>query len=213
MPKTFLPLFAFFLVPLLTAFYLFGILKSLSPQGDIDPSAITGNHDSTAKTAFFNDEPLTIPSPLAQVKLPSSKVLGQATGAKRIEIDLTNQRLYAYQGDTQIYNFLVSTGLWGKTPTGAFSIWGKFRYVRMTGGSKFLHTYYDLPNVPFTMFFYNDEIPKYKGFGIHGTYWHHNFGHPMSHGCINMQTDQAALIYAWADPGTTVVIYGQAPTN
>jgi hypothetical protein len=98
----------------------------------------------------------------------------------------------------------------------------------MEGGSKALHTYYYVPHVPYTMYFYNDQTPKYRGYGIHGTYWHSNFGHPMSHGCINMQTDQAGLLYYWAqpdlegkqsiwasdnNPGTPVLIYGQTPTS
>ena len=58
---------------------------------------------------------------------------------------------------------------------------------------------YDLPDVPWTMYFYQD-------YGIHGTYWHHNFGHPMSHGCVNMQTDDAKWLYDWAPLGTSVLI-------
>ena len=96
----------------------------------------------------------------------------------------------------------------------------------MEGGSKVLRTYYYLPNVPFVMYFYNDEIPKWRGFGLHGTYWHSNFGHPMSHGCINMRTEEAGQLYYWSqpdlrgrgsilagddNPGTSVVIYGEAP--
>lgn len=44
---------------------------------------------------------------------------------------------------------------------------------------------YDLPNVPYTMYFY-------QGYGLHGTYWHNNFGTPMSHGCVNMPTPERA---------------------
>ena len=58
----------------------------------------------------------------------------------------------------------------------------------------------DLPNVPYTMYFY-------KGYGIHGTYWHHNFGHPMSHGCVNMRTSDAAWLFNWASVGTPVVTH------
>lgn len=98
----------------------------------------------------------------------------------------------------------------------------------MSGGSTALGTYYYLPNVPYTMFFANDEIPNWRGFGIHGTYWHDNFGHPMSHGCINMRTEEAALLYYWAqpdlegkpsvwaseeNPGTEIVIFGTAPSS
>ena len=63
----------------------------------------------------------------------------------------------------------------------------------MSGGSKELGTYYYLPNVPNNMFFY-------KGYAIHGAYWHNNFGHPMSHGCVNEPLANAAQIFEWAEP-------------
>jgi hypothetical protein len=78
------------------------------------------------------------------------------------------------------------------------------------------------------MFFASSEVPSWRGFGIHGTYWHNNFGHPMSHGCVNMKTEEVAQLYYWADPalgdkpsikatsenqGTQVVIYGVAPNS
>ncbi len=122
------------------------------------------------------------------------------------------------------YEFLISSGKWGKTPTGDFMTWIKLRSTRMTGGSKAIGTYYNLPNVPFVMFYYNNEIAKSRGFSFHGTYWHNNFGHPMSHGCINMRTDQAEKIYYWSKPsplgsttyakaneGTKIIVYGTAP--
>jgi len=59
---------------------------------------------------------------------------------------------------------------------------------------------YDLANVPWTMFFY-------AGYAIHGTYWHNNFGHPMSHGCVNMTTTEAKWLYEWAPKGTLVVVH------
>ena len=79
----------------------------------------------------------------------------------------------------------------------------------MSGGSKELGTYYYLPNVPYIMFFYNDKVSKSTGYSLHGTYWHNNFGVPMSHGCINMRTGDVAQIYNWATVGTTVTIYGK----
>ena len=78
----------------------------------------------------------------------------------------------------------------------------------MIGGSKDLGTYYNLPNVPNNMFFY-------KGYAIHGAYWHNNFGHPMSHGCINSPLASVAQLFEWTGP---VVPSGQniahaAPDN
>lgn len=178
--------------------------------------------------AFFLNSPITVPNFLAQLPKPS-KVLGDTNFDKKIFVDLTNQTLYAYEDENLIYSFLVSTGKWGKTPTGVFNIWGKFRYTKMSGGSTALRTYYYLPNVPYVMFFSNEKIAAGRGFGIHGTYWHDNFGHPMSHGCINMKTSEAGLIYEWStpsipngkntirssdeNPGTQIIIYGKTPAS
>ncbi len=184
--------------------------------------------DPKDTSAIFQNTPLTVPNYLAKLPTPK-KVLGDSNADKKIYVDLNNQMLYAYEGENLIYSFLVSTGKWGKTPTGVFSIWGKFRYTKMSGGSTALHTYYYLPNVPYVMFFENDQIAATRGFSIHGTYWHENFGHPMSHGCVNMKTSEAALVYEWANPripdgkktirsstenpGTQIIIYGTAPKS
>ena len=40
----------------------------------------------------------------------------------------------------------------------------------------------------------------------HGTYWHNNFGHPMSHGCVNMTNEDAKWLYEWAPRGTLVLV-------
>lgn len=154
-------------------------------------------------------------------------VLAEYTGGgnKHIYIDLSKQELYAYEDNHLIYTFPVSSGKWYPTPTGDFKIWIKVRYTKMSGGSTALHTYYYLPNVPYVMFFSNDKIAQSRGFSLHGTYWHDNFGHPMSHGCVNMRTADAETLYYWTspkvlanttyasneDPGTPITIYGEAP--
>ena len=132
----------------------------------------------------------------------AANVLGQTTtGAEKwIEIDLSDQRLYMKEGTNSVGSFLVSTGKWSPTPTGEWRIWTKLRYTRMKGGSKALGTFYDLPNVPYTMYYY-------KGYGIHGAYWHNNFGHPMSHGCVNMKPEEAGVVFNWASVGTRVVVH------
>lgn len=111
-------------------------------------------------------------------------------GEKHIYIDLSTQTLIAYQGTTQILKTLVSTGKWGRTPTGNFHIWEKLLSTRMTGGEG--EDFYDLPNVQYVMYFYHD-------FGLHAAYWHDNFGHTMSHGCVNMRLVDAKALYYWAD--------------
>ncbi|MFA6918552.1 MAG: L,D-transpeptidase family protein [Patescibacteria group bacterium] len=114
---------------------------------------------------------------------------------KFIDVDLKNQKLTYWQDGRKLDTFLISSGLASKpTPKGLFSIFKKRPKVNMVG------TDYNLPNVPW--------VASFKGaYTIHGTYWHSNFGHVMSHGCVNMLTAQAKLIYDWVDIGTKVIIY------
>lgn len=198
-----------------------------SSQQRIDPNNLNGEIDTSETTAIFNNKKLRAITFLPN-QSPTLPVLGTTNGEKRIEVDLTHQRLYAYEGDWKVFDFLISSGKWGRTPTGEFTIWVKLRSTKMSGGSKALRTYYYLPNVPYVMYFYNADIPQWRGYGIHGTYWHNNFGHPMSHGCINMKTEEVAMLYEWAtpttdgknimhasadNPGTKVIIYGEAPAE
>lgn len=112
-----------------------------------------------------------------------------------IDIDLSEQRLYAYEDDRLIDSFLVSTGTWQHpTLTGQFHVYVKYLYANMSGPG------YYLPNVPYTMYYD-------RGYGIHGTYWHNNFGTPMSHGCINLRTEDARWLFNWSSVGTLVNIH------
>lgn len=149
--------------------------------------------------AVFLNNNIKASDQLADISL----VLGENTGpddSKWIEVDLSEQKLYMKENGNTIKSFLVSSGKWAPTLTGEWRIWTKMRYARMTGGSKALHTFYDLPNVPYTMY-YN------QGYGIHGAYWHNNFGHPMSHGCINMKPEEAGIVFNWASVGTKVIVH------
>ena len=114
-------------------------------------------------------------------------------GEKWIDINLTTQTVTAYQGQTPVYTARASTGTWA-TPTvvGTFSIYVKYASTTMSGPG------YYLTNVPHTMYFY-------RGYGIHGAYWHNNFGTPMSHGCVNLSLPDAEWFYNWAPVGTKVV--------
>lgn len=200
------------------------ILPGLFPaQTPVDPSALTGEFDPRRTQGEFMGKKVIS---YDQTSMSLARVLGSNDQPKRIEVDLANQRLYAYEGSTKVFDFLISSGKWYPTPTGTFHIWGKFRYTKMSGGNPLLHTYYYLPNVPYVMFFSNDKIAASRGFSLHGTYWHNNFGHPMSHGCVNMKTEDAEMLFYWtqpstgekkairadaSNPGTEITIYGEAP--
>ncbi|MBK9924861.1 MAG: L,D-transpeptidase [Anaerolineales bacterium] len=126
---------------------------------------------------------------------PKPVYASTGNGERWIDVDLTNQRTYAYEGDTLVNSFVVSTGTWATpTVTGQYNIYVKYRSARMSGPG------YSLPNVPYIMYFYGS-------YGLHGTYWHNNFGTPMSHGCVNLTTDDAAWLYNWASVGTLVNVH------
>lgn len=216
-------------LPVLIVFAVIGlVLTSVSPR--TCANSISCINDLTTKvengsTGVFEGQSVVAPKIDLSAVDVAQNVLGEATGSgeKHIFVDLTKQTLYAYQGDQLYMSALVSTGKWNKTPTGDFRIWIKLRSTRMSGGQG--ADYYNLPNVPYVMFFSNSVVPAAAGFSLHGAYWHNNFGHPMSHGCINMRIVDAQKLYDWAtpktnggttrssstDPGTLVTIYGQAP--
>jgi hypothetical protein len=176
---------------------------------------LSGKKSSDTK-GEFEGKIVRVPEESTQYALEETQVvLGEMTNNtnKRLYVDLTQQKILAFEGDRLVFDFPVSTGKWYTTPTGEFRIWTWLRYTRMSGGSKANGTYYNLPNVPYTMFFANAQVPKYRGYGIHGAYWHNNFGQPMSHGCVNMREADVAQIYQWTFKDTSIplIIYGTTP--
>lgn len=155
-----------------------------------------GEFDKNARKAVFLNRTLAMPG-FDWALEPDSRVLAATDekAKKRIEISLNKQRLYAYEGDKKVFEFLISSGKWFPTPTGNFRIYSKYRYQTMIGGDQALGTYYNLPNVPYVIYFLG-------GFALHGTYWHNNFGTPMSHGCINLNTADAKKLYYWTNPAS-----------
>lgn len=132
----------------------------------------------------------SVPAPAVP---PSAPAPPSASG-KQIVVVLSEQRVYAYENGVLVRSTLASTGLPAyPTVVGTFSIYLKYPSQLMYGPD------YYLPNVPYVMYFY-------KGYSLHGTYWHSNFGRPMSHGCVNLPTSEAAWFYNWAPLGTTVVV-------
>jgi lipoprotein-anchoring transpeptidase ErfK/SrfK len=112
-----------------------------------------------------------------------------------IEVDLSGQWMKVYKGKKVVKTFSVSTGLPGTpTVTGTFYIHTMLLAQDMAGPG------YYLPDVPFVMYFY-------KNYAIHGTYWHNNFGTPMSHGCVNMRTSEADWLFSYVKIGTRVVVH------
>lgn len=116
------------------------------------------------------------------------------TTEKWIEVDLSEQRVTAYEGVNPVRIFTVSSGLprW-PTVTGTFRIRAKTSSQVMEGGDRAAGDYYYLPNVQWVSYFFED-------YAFHGTYWHNRFGQPMSHGCVNMTNEDAEWLFFWSGP-------------
>ena len=120
---------------------------------------------------------------------------------RRIDVNLSAQQLTAYEGDTPVYHAPVATGKDGfNTPTGTFAIYSKYPMETMTGSTGD-ETWY-VPNIPWVQYVVG-------GVALHGTYWHDRWGtgFRLSHGCINLNIDDAQWLYEWADIGTQVDIH------
>ena len=114
-------------------------------------------------------------------------------GAKWVLIDLSQQTLTAYEGETAIYATLISAGKDrqdSQTHVGLFQVEHKLTYSDMHGEAD---DPYVVDRVPYTLYFNGDEA-------LHGAYWHNSFGSPASHGCINLALADARWLFDWAPP-------------
>lgn len=171
--------------------------KAVSVEAACSAHDLSGETDPSQKVAIFEGKEVPVPEIAFQDSRPP--VLGVSNQERWIEVDLSEQKLRAWEGNSLFLETLVSTGLpWWPTPTGEFRIWSKLRATKMEGGSGAF--YYYLPNVPYVMFFSNDKVPSARGYSLHGTYWHHDFGKPHSHGCVNLPTPVAEKLYWWTNP-------------
>jgi lipoprotein-anchoring transpeptidase ErfK/SrfK len=147
--------------------------------------------------------PSPTPFPTFVSELSESAILpplGLAPAEKWIDVNVASQTLVAYEGGLPVFQTLVSTGK-AQYPTviGQFRIWLRFRSQDMNG-YRLGYDYY-LRNVPYVQYFYQD-------YALHGTFWHSNFGTPMSHGCVNLPTPAAEWLFNWAEYGTLVNVHG-----
>ena len=173
-------------------------LPSLRPSMAI-PVSLNGQNTtpSTTSTATTSVSKLTpvggrmaAPNPEASPAVQAAV----ATGEKWIRVALSEQKVYAYEGQALVNTFLVSTGL-PRTPTvtGEFRMWTRTPIQNMSGGSRASGDYYFLRDVQWVQYFYGD-------YAFHCTYWHTNYGQPASRGCVNMTNEDAKWLFDWAFP-------------
>ena len=175
------------------------MLKDIAAQYGINHAAIAKLNNLANNSILEAGQALRIPSENSLELLEGMEHrLDQSrypTFSERwIEVDLSEQLVVAYDGVTPVRAFVVSTGV-GNTPTvqGTFRIWAKIAMQDMRGGSRAAGTYYHLKDVQNVQYFH-------RGYGFHGTYWHDNYGTPMSHGCVNLTNEDADWLFSWTSP-------------
>lgn len=162
-----------------------------------------GEYNPSERLAYFDNKQVPVlQEDVALDFLKNQKVLSAhltPTGEEKwIEIDLSEQKIRAWESNRQVMEYVISSGKAStSTPEGEFRIWVKLRYTKMEGGSRARGDYYLLPNVPWVMYFNGS-------YGIHGAYWHTKFGTPVSHGCVNMRIADAGKLFNWAAPALSL---------
>lgn len=131
---------------------------------------------------------------------------------KRVVVHITAQTLSCFEGKNEVYYARISSGalfnaagervdVWA-TPIGKFPIWRKLISLHMSGGTT--GGGWDLPGIGWTSLFVG------SGVAIHSTFWHNNFGEPMSRGCVNARPEDAKWVFRWTQP---VVTYNPGDTT
>ncbi len=108
--------------------------------------------------------------------------------------------MIAYEGTKPVYATLIAPGRGGtpvpgkpaidtaSTPTGTFKITGKFATATMEAPGEFIHS-----DVPWAQNFSGPHA-------LHGAYWHDEWGHRMSGGCVNVSPIDGKWLFEFTEP-------------
>ncbi len=144
---------------------------------------------------FHGGAKIAVNSAHTIIAMPSKLPPDGRTDVERyVRVDLSEQRLYAYEHGYQVNTFLISSGL-SRTPTPP----GEYHIQRKLYSHLYSGPGYYLPNTLYNLQF----RPHYY---LHGAYWHNNFGHPMSHGCVNIHYRDAKWVYEFLQVGDLTII-------
>lgn len=172
-------------------------LSGIAARYGVSWPAIAQANNLANPNQIFAGQQLIIPNPgsTADLGIMAPVITGPGavvSSGRSLVVDLSDSRIYAYENGVLVHSALASMGL-PATPTvqGDFAVYMRYDAQTMSGPG------YYLPGVPWVQYFY-------QGYAIHGTYWHNNFGQPMSHGCVNLPNDEALWFYQFATIGTPV---------
>ncbi len=143
------------------------------------------------------------PTPEVSYRAPAAAAnYSSGGGGKYILVDISEQHLYAYEGDALVFSFVASTGINNGTRVGTFAVQSK------------------IPNAYGAT--WNIWMPNWLGIywsgglenGIHALpilpngsqLWAGFLGRPISYGCVVLGAYESQLLYDWAEIGTPVEI-------
>lgn len=166
-----------------------------------DIKNILNNPDSASRTISL--EINTTPRDEKRIQPQDISQSGGTPGlydGRYIEVNLSEQKLYAFEGTNFVGAYAVSTGKWSMpTPIGTRYIESKdpraysskynlyMPYWNSIGGGYGIH-----------------ELPEWANGAKEGE---NHLGTPVSHGCIRLGVGPAEFIYNWAPVGTPVYIH------
>ena len=153
------------------------------------------SEDGAAPTQWMRARDLAHPT----AGPPPEEAGGADTHENWIDVEIASQTLVAYEGVRPVFATLVSTGIGPRgsdtaTPPGVHRIWAKLFTTNMDNLERDdAEKHYSIEDVPWVMFFD-------KAVALHGTFWHREFGHVRSHGCVNLTPLDARRLFAWTSP-------------
>ncbi len=179
--------------------------NTIKPDGTIkrfEAIQLTGETRKYRGTDYLQTKDgLWIKSRHVRVTEPGDVPEEISTGEHWIDVNLDQQTLVAFEGETPKYATLVSSGKASRikdkdhrTPTGQWRIYVKHITDTMDGdGTAAGDLPYSIEDVPYVMYFH-------KSYALHGAFWHRNYGVQMSHGCINLAPLDAKYLFFFATP-------------
>jgi hypothetical protein len=151
---------------------------------------------------------------------PPTERLGEHE--KWIDVNLKRQTLVAFEGMTPIFATVFSSGRnEHETVPGVFRIREKHISATMDGDAELASDGpYSIEDVPYIQYFNGS-------YALHGAFWHAEFGHVKSHGCVNLAPWDAKALFGWTEPalpegwhavfatkdrpGTRVIVHDRGP--
>jgi hypothetical protein len=202
-----------FVVPRRELRYTVGMTDTFEGVGDrygIPVSRIlSANPDIWANGGFAAGQQITIPA--QSIMLP---VTISPTNRQRIEVNLTTQQLFAFDGPTVVLSTAISSGIpkW-RTLVGVFQVqekvddaYNKLAHIHMPNWLSI----YDVGDPGNSL---TNGIHALPVLGGGRRLWAGYLGHPVSFGCIVMGIEDSDRLYKWAQLGTPVIVYGKTPPS